>query len=89
MLLALLSAGGGYIAIPHFLEAQIPLPPIVESLEHYEQTLLIVSIVLAFAGLGLAVFMFGGPASRPESIKQARIYRERLKILDQAKAPEE
>ncbi len=71
MLLALLSAGGGYIAIPHFLEAQIPLPPIVESLEHYEHTLLIVSIVLAFAGLGLAAFMFGGPASRPEAIKQA------------------
>ena len=29
------------------------------------------SIVLAFAGLGLAVFMFSGPASRPEGIKQA------------------
>ena len=78
MLLALLSAGGGYIAIPHFLEAQIPLPPIVESLAHYEQTLLIVSIVLAFAGLGLAVFMFGGPASRPESIKQALLPVHRL-----------
>ena len=78
MLLALLSAGGGYIAIPHFLEAQIPLPPIVESFEHYEQTLLIVSIVLAFAGLGLAVFMFGGPASRPERVKQAMLPVHRL-----------
>lgn len=78
MLLALLSAGGGYIAIPHFLEAQIPLPPIVESLEHYEHTLLIVSIVLAFAGLGLAAFMFGGPASRPEAIKQAVLPVHRL-----------
>jgi NADH-quinone oxidoreductase subunit L len=78
MLLALLSAGGGYIAIPHFLEPQIPLPPIVESLEHYEHTLLYVSIVLAFAGLGLAVFMFGGPASRPEGIKQAMLPIHRL-----------
>jgi NADH-quinone oxidoreductase subunit L len=78
MLLALLSAGGGYIAIPHFLEAQMPLPPIVESLEHYEHTLLYVSIVLAFAGLGLAVFMFGGPASRPEGIKQAMLPIHRL-----------
>ncbi|WP_309671535.1 NADH-quinone oxidoreductase subunit L [Gemmatimonas sp.] len=78
MLLALLSAGGGYIAIPHFLEAQIPLPPIVESLEHYEHTLLIVSIVLAFTGLGLAAFMFGGPSSRPEAIKQAMLPVHRL-----------
>jgi len=78
MLLALLSAGGGYIAIPHFLEAQIPLPPIVESLEHYEHTLLYVSIVLAFVGLGLAVFMFGGLASRPEGIKQAMLPIHRL-----------
>ena len=78
MLLALLSAGGGYIAIPHFLEAQIPLPPIVESLEHYEHTLLYVSIVLAFAGLGLAAFMFGGPASRPEGVKQALLPIHRL-----------
>ncbi len=78
MLLALLSAGGGYIAIPHFLEPQIPLPPIVERLEHYEHTLLYVSIVLAFSGLGLAVFMFGGPASRPERIKQALLPVHRL-----------
>ena len=78
MLLALLSAGGGYIAIPHFLEPQIPLPPIVERLEHYEHTLRYVSIVLAFSGLGLAVFMFGGPASRPEGIKQALLPVHRL-----------
>ena len=78
MLLALLSAGGGYIAIPHFLEPQIPLPPIVERLEHYEHTLRYVSIVLAFSGLGLAVFMFGGPASRPERIKQALLPVHRL-----------
>lgn len=71
MLLALLSAFGGYIQIPHFLEAQIPLPEVVASLEHYEHTLLIVSIVLAMAGFGLAAFMFSGPASRPEGIKQS------------------
>jgi NADH-quinone oxidoreductase subunit L len=78
MLLALLSAGGGYIAIPHFLEPQIPLPPIVDRLAHYEHTLLYVSIVLAFAGVGLAAFMFGGPASRPERIKQALLPVHRL-----------
>jgi NADH-quinone oxidoreductase subunit L len=71
VLLALLSAFGGYIAIPHFLEAQAPLPAITVSLEHYERTLLIVSIVLAFGGLGLAAFMFGGPVSRAERVRQA------------------
>lgn len=70
MVLALLSAGGGYVAIPHFLEAQLPLPPVVASLEHYEHTLLIVSIILAFAGLGAAAVIFGGSLVRPEALKQ-------------------
>ncbi len=69
--LAVLSAVGGYIAIPHFLEPQIPLPPVVESLEHYEHTLLYASIAIAFAGVGLAVFMYSGPASRPAGVARA------------------
>ena len=69
--LAVLSAVGGYIGIPHFLEPQIPLPPVVESLEHYEHTLLYVSIAIAFAGVALAVFMYSGPASRPAGIARA------------------
>ena len=71
MLLALLSAVGGYINIPHFLESQLPLPHVVESLEHYEHTLLYVSIALAVTGVGLAAFMYGGPSSRPEGVKHA------------------
>ena len=78
MLLAALSAGGGYIKIPHFLEAQIPLPPVVESLEHYEHTLLYVSIGLAVAGLALAVFFFGGPPARAEGVKQSLLPLHRL-----------
>jgi NADH-quinone oxidoreductase subunit L len=70
MVLALLSAGGGYIGIPHFLEPLMPLPAVHESLEHFEQPLLIVSIVLAFAGLGLAVFIYGGPASRAAGLQR-------------------
>ncbi|GAB1344763.1 NADH-quinone oxidoreductase subunit L [Gemmatimonas sp.] len=69
--LAVLSAAGGYIGIPHFLEPQIPLPPVVEALEHYEHTLLYVSIAIAFAGVGLAVFMYSGPASRAASVAKA------------------
>jgi NADH-quinone oxidoreductase subunit L len=69
MLLAALSAGGGYLAIPHFLEPQLPLPAVVESLEHYEHTLLGVSIALAFAGVAIAVYMFRTP-SRADAVRQ-------------------
>ncbi len=70
MLLALLSAVGGYINIPHFLEPQVALPEVVASLEHYEHTLLIVSIILALSGLALAAVLYGGPLTRAEGLKQ-------------------
>ena len=69
--LAVLSAVGGYIGIPHFLEPMIPLPNVVESLEHYEHTLLYASVAIAFAGVGLAVMLYRGPASRPEGLARA------------------
>ena len=71
VVLALLSAVGGYLGIPHFLEPMIPLPKVVESLEHYEHTLLYVSVAIAFSGVGLAIFMYGGPASRSEGVARA------------------
>ncbi len=77
-LLALLSAVGGYIKIPHFLEPQLALPHVVESLEHFEQTLLYVSIALAVAGAGLAAFLYGGPSSRPEGLKHALLPAHKL-----------
>lgn len=70
MLLALLSVVGGYIALPHFLEPQLPLPQVVPALEHYEHTLLYVSIALALGGVGLAVFIYSGPASRAEGLSR-------------------
>jgi NADH-quinone oxidoreductase subunit L len=68
-ILAALSAVGGALALPHFLEPQIALPKVHESLEHLEQPLLIVSVILAFAGLAGAWLVFGGPPSRAESWK--------------------
>jgi len=70
IVLAILSAVGGYIGIPHFLEPQVALPPVVESLEHFETPLLITSIVLAFAGLGLAAWMYSGASTRADRIEQ-------------------
>ena len=67
MLLALLSVVGGYIALPHFLEPQLPLPQVVPALEHYEHTLLYVSIALALGGVGLAVFIYSDRVPRGRS----------------------
>jgi NADH-quinone oxidoreductase subunit L len=70
VLLAILSAVGGALAIPHFLQPQLPLPAVNEALQHLETPLLIVSIVLAFTGLAGAWFIYGGPPSRAEALQQ-------------------
>jgi NADH-quinone oxidoreductase subunit L len=67
--LAVLSVIGGFLSIPHFLEPQLPLPAIVPALEHYETPLVVVSIVIAFAGLLAAAFVYGGAAQRAERLR--------------------
>lgn len=71
VVLALLSAVGGYIHIPEFLAPLLPLPPVRESLEHLEHTLLYVSIGIAVAGVGLAVWLYSGPASRVDALARS------------------
>ena len=70
MLLALLSAVGGFFALPHFLEPQLPLPAVHETLHHLERPLLLVSIVIAFAGLAGAAFVFGSGTTRAEGLQR-------------------
>jgi NADH-quinone oxidoreductase subunit L len=70
MLLAVLSALGGFIAIPHFLEHQLPLPAVHEELHHFETPLLVLSVVLAAAGLGLAWLLYGGTSGRVDRLQQ-------------------
>jgi NADH-quinone oxidoreductase subunit L len=62
--LAVLSAIGGFLAVPHFLEPQLPLPAVKPELHHLETPLVVVSVVIALAGLAGAVFLFGGTAER-------------------------
>jgi NADH-quinone oxidoreductase subunit L len=69
VLLALLSALGGFIAVPEFLAAQLPLPAVHEDLHHYETPLLVVSVALALAGLAAAAFLFGGAPDRVERLR--------------------
>jgi len=69
VLLATLSALGGFIAVPHFLETQLPLPPVDGHLHAYETPLLVISVVLALAGLAAAAWLFGGTAERAERLR--------------------
>ena len=69
VVLAALSAVGGFVAIPHFLEPQLPLPAVQEALHHYETPLVAVAIAIAIAGLAGAAYFFGGGAARAERVR--------------------
>jgi NADH-quinone oxidoreductase subunit L len=63
IVLAVLSAIGGFLALPHYLEPLLPLPDARPAFEHYEKAVVVLSIVLAVAGLAGAWFVYGaGPA---------------------------
>jgi len=64
VVLAVLSAIGGFLSIPHYLAPLLPAAEAVPELEHLEPTLLIVSVALALAGLLGAALLFGGTAER-------------------------
>jgi NADH-quinone oxidoreductase subunit L len=64
MVLAVLSAIGGFLALPRFLAPLLPLPEVMSGLEPLETPLLIVSIAIVLGGLGAAAFVYGGDAAR-------------------------
>ena len=67
--LAVLSAIGGFFSIPHFLEPQLALPPVSESLHHYETTLVAIAVAIGLAGLAGAAYVFGGTGDRAERLR--------------------
>jgi NADH-quinone oxidoreductase subunit L len=69
MLLALLSAVGGFIGVPHFLEVQWPLPAIAASVAPMQGTLIGAAVVIGFSGLALAWLFFGGNGQRAARLK--------------------
>jgi NADH-quinone oxidoreductase subunit L len=70
VVLAALSAVGGFLSIPHFLGALLPLPEVVPELEHLETPLIVGSIGVAFAGLLLAGFLYGGDGQRANRLRE-------------------
>jgi NADH-quinone oxidoreductase subunit L len=72
VILAFLSIVGGWISIPHFLEAQLPLPKVGEAAHHYHWTVVGISVALGLLGLAGAWFIYGrGRANRAEALRQA------------------
>jgi NADH-quinone oxidoreductase subunit L len=70
VILAVLSALGGFVSIPHFLAPLLPSPTVPAELEHLEHTLIFVSVALAVIGLLGAAFFFGGKAERAERLQR-------------------
>jgi NADH-quinone oxidoreductase subunit L len=77
VVLAVLSAVGGFVGIPHYLEPLLPLPSVKPGLEHFETGVVVTSVALALAGLVAAAYLFGGDAQRAQRIRErfAGIYR--------------
>jgi NADH-quinone oxidoreductase subunit L len=67
--LALLSAVGGFFDVPHFLASLPALPTPREELHDLELPLLGISVLIAFAGLGGAMYFFGHNAERAARVR--------------------
>ncbi|HRA24753.1 MAG TPA: NADH-quinone oxidoreductase subunit L, partial [Usitatibacteraceae bacterium] len=67
--LALLSAVGGFLSIPHFLEPLVALPKTRPGMDAFHYFVVGGSIAIALAGLAGAAFFFGGDASRAARVK--------------------
>ncbi|MFO1324632.1 MAG: NADH-quinone oxidoreductase subunit L [Burkholderiales bacterium] len=66
--LAALSAVGGFLALPHYLEPLLPLPAVDEHWHSVETPLLWLSIAIALAGLALAAACYGNDAARAKRL---------------------
>jgi len=68
VLLAVFSAVGGFVALPHFLEPVLREPAIHSGLARYETPLLVTSVILALAGLAGAAFLYAQGPTRAERL---------------------
>ena len=77
VVLALLSAVGGFLSIPHFLEPMLALPGVKPGMDAFHYFVVGGSIAIALAGLAGAAFFFGGEALPAARIRAsfAGVYR--------------
>jgi NADH-quinone oxidoreductase subunit L len=76
VVLAVLSAVGGFVSIPHYLEPMFALPGIRDTVEGLEQPVLYLSVAIALVGVAGAWYVFGD-LTRAESLRTrfSAIYR--------------
>jgi len=66
IVLAVLSAVGGFVKIPDFLEHVLPLARAGGELEHFEMPLLVFSVIVALTGLAGAIMVYGKGLAKGE-----------------------
>ncbi|MCW5590772.1 MAG: NADH-quinone oxidoreductase subunit L [Burkholderiales bacterium] len=69
VILAILSAVGGFLSIPHFLEPLVALPAVRPGMDAFHYFVVGGSIAIALAGLVGAAYFFGGDAARAAKVK--------------------
>jgi NADH-quinone oxidoreductase subunit L len=70
MVLAVLSAVGGFFHVYHFLEPVMPMPAESEALHHLKTPLIGVAIAIAFAGLAGAWYVYRGGLAKAEGLER-------------------
>ena len=70
VILAVLSAIGGFVHVPHFLEPLMPLPATDHALEHLEKPLIAIAVVTGLLGLAGAAWVYRGGLARAERLEQ-------------------
>jgi NADH-quinone oxidoreductase subunit L len=70
MVLAVLSAVGGFFHVYHFLEPVMPMPAENEALHHLKLPLIGVAIAVAFAGLAGAWYVYHGGLDKAEGFER-------------------
>jgi NADH-quinone oxidoreductase subunit L len=68
-ILAVLSAIGGFLSIPHFLEPMLPLPGIQPSRAGAHVPIVVMSVALGLAGLAGAAWFYAGKGERAEAVR--------------------
>jgi NADH-quinone oxidoreductase subunit L len=69
VVLAVLSAIGGFFSIPHFLEPMLPLPPVRADLKSFHTTLLVLSVAIAVLGLAGAAYFYARNGARAGRVR--------------------
>ncbi|MBL0142445.1 MAG: NADH-quinone oxidoreductase subunit L [Betaproteobacteria bacterium] len=71
MVLALLSAVGGFLSIPHFLEPMVALPGVRPGMNAFHYWVVGGSVAIAVVGFVAAAWFFAGDASRAARVREA------------------